>query len=174
MMESIIQMIEYIVEHNGDIHVGMVIFSNTGDVYFGLAAYATTELIVEAVRHTPHIGGYTNTAEGLWLAYSEVFGKSGDRPDATNVAIVITGGESTVNTEMLYLEATRLKNVAQVITVGITEKINMTEIGQIASNIYDIFVLYHFEELPDEISRILENICVAYVDMYEMGPSVGK
>ena len=72
---------------------------------------------------------------GLYVMKHVIFQPwSGDRPDVTNIAIVITDGQSTRDKHLMgpYAKEARDSGV-KILTVGITDKINMTELKKIAS-----------------------------------------
>ena len=59
--------------------------------------------------------GNTNTSGGLVVTREEVFViAGGDRPNIPNVAIVVTDGKSTRDTELTVLNAVRLRQESDV------------------------------------------------------------
>lgn len=84
---------------NGRIRFGLVLFSDEGRVVFSLGDYLYTgpdseRMLLGAVSEVPFPGANTNTSGGLLVARTQFSGTGGDRPDAQNVAIVITDGKS--------------------------------------------------------------------------------
>ena len=81
------------------------------------------------------IGGTTNTSGALReMRLHQFVEANGDRPDVPNVAIVITDGASTEDQNQTIPEAQLAHEAGiQIISVGITDKINVTELEQISS-----------------------------------------
>ena len=66
----------------------------------------SVSLTLQAVERMEYVRGRTNTAEALRLLYTEMFTPfNGDRVDVPNYAIVITDGESNINSENTLPEA---------------------------------------------------------------------
>ena len=70
------------------------------------------------------------------LTRRDVFNDNhGDRPDQNDVVLLITDGESNVDSNLTIREAELLKNQgARIFVVGVTNKINETELRAIASD----------------------------------------
>ena len=67
-----------------------------------------------------------------WDLYNE---NHGDRPDQNDVVLLITDGESNVDSNLTIREAELLKNQGvRIYVVGVTNKINETELRAIASD----------------------------------------
>lgn len=59
-------------------------------------------------------GGNTNTSGSLWLMMDQVFTEeNGDRPDVPNIAIMVTDGKATWDTQFTipYAEEARAKGI---------------------------------------------------------------
>ena len=50
---------------------------------------------MHAIQNLPYPGGTTDTAGGLHMMRTQVFGVDGDRPYVNNTAIIITDGQPT-------------------------------------------------------------------------------
>ncbi|ESO10939.1 hypothetical protein HELRODRAFT_136819, partial [Helobdella robusta] len=72
--------------------VGMVTFSSSAEVRWRLDRYYTKADLQAAINSIPYTGGNTFTTGGIRLMRTQVFTQSGDRPDASNLAIIITDG----------------------------------------------------------------------------------
>ena len=78
--------------------------------------------------------GWTNTADAFRTARTGIFGQTGDRPDATNMAVVITDGIPTRNQAETLPEATNLQNSnVKTIAVGITNFIDVNTLESFSS-----------------------------------------
>ena len=107
----------------------------------------------------------TNTSGGLYIARTQLFNlQNGDRPNAPNVAIVITDGESTYDRHKTIPHAQALRSEGvRVIGVGVVTSYTMeAELKGISSyphvNGSDYFLVLTFSELYRLIDPLLLNI----------------
>ena len=115
--------------------VGVVMFSNDAFSYMKLSETSNEPAVLRSIDELPYRGGNTNTSGGLYVMNHVIFQpRNGDRPAVTNIAIVITDGESTWDKHLTepYAKEARDSGV-KMITVGVTDKINMAELRKIAS-----------------------------------------
>ena len=99
----------------------MVVFSESAHLKIKLNEYNEHLNLTDAVK-TLHYPGYdTFTAGGLHVARTHMFTKhNGDRVNAPNVAVLITGGVSTVDKEETIPNAQKLhRDGIRVICIGI-------------------------------------------------------
>jgi Mg-chelatase subunit ChlD len=77
----------------------------------------------------PYDGGNTNTTGGLRVMRTDIFNTyNGDRPDVTNVCILVTDGVPTREVAGLTTEVQNVRNAGiRVIGVGITNAVS--EVG---------------------------------------------
>ena len=82
-------------------------FSSTEvEVQFYLDEYRTSDNIKAAIDAIPYIYGSTNSADALMSMHSQIFDRArGDRPDADNIAFMITDGISNINSRRTIPEA---------------------------------------------------------------------
>ena len=60
----------------------------------------------DAVDNIPYIYGSTNTADSLKVMREDIFNPArGDRPDAPNIAMILTDGVSNINSRRTISEA---------------------------------------------------------------------
>ena len=87
--------------------VGVVKFSSIGQNEFYLNTYNSKDQVINRVLAISYVGSsQTNTAEGLRIMHEQQFTFArGDRSGVNNVAIVVTGGESNVDTDRTIPEA---------------------------------------------------------------------
>lgn len=95
-----------------------------------------------------------------------MFGGSGDRDDALNVAVVITDGVPTIDPGNTIPEATRMKNAGvKVFVVGITNRIDEQILKDISSSPQQkdqsYFTTPNFQELDKILEALLQVTCTA-------------
>lgn len=148
-------------------HVGAVVFSDVGQLFFPLSRYIDTASLRAAILSTPYPGGNTNTSGGLYITRTQLFNKLyGDRPQIPNLAIIITDGKSTFDHQKTVPYAEDLRNDgAQIITIGVTNSIDEAELKAMASLPQQQHVNYfksaNFQELEDIIAGLVQTACVA-------------
>ena len=114
--------------------VALVTFANKGIVRWDLAQYFNKAAIRKALDDIPAGNGWTNTYDGFNRMRTEVFNTDNDRPGVQNVAIVITDGKATLNTNLTIPEATRSHDQGiKVFAVGVTDGVNEDELKAISS-----------------------------------------
>lgn len=149
--------------------IGLITYSDSATVRFNLNKYTKKEDVLQVVRSQMWIQGKTNTADALKLMRTVSFQVSnGDRPDVPNYAIVITDGESNINSEMTIKEAVqaRIEGV-HIIVVTVAEKPNL-EIKGIASDPDDQNILFvnNFSLLPTLSNRLINSVCDGMFTFY--------
>ena len=145
--------------------VGLVLFSDIGEMIFPLDAYSEKSDLIEAILETKYVGGNTNTSGGLLIMQNEAFTTAmGDRANYANVAIVITDGYSTYDNASTIPNAiaAREKGI-EIMTVGITDDINLNEVQMMSSapqleNI-NYFLSRNFEDLPVVVDTLVDQTC---------------
>ena len=141
--------------------IGLVEFSTNAYVIFKLSDYSNANDVVRAVTGMTYIGGRTNLAEALDLARTDVFDDVGNRPEATDIAIVITDGIPNDRVPDTIPAADRLKaEGVTIVTVGVTDLIDEAELRAIASSNNDVILTPSFETLNDEINTLTARACV--------------
>ncbi len=138
-------------------NVAVVTFADTARVEFRLDAFDTRTDIKNAIDDIPYSRGTTNTAEALRLVREEVFVPNrGDREQLPNIVILFTDGGSN-NFERALQEARLSREEGIVlISVGISNWINMIELREIASD-PDEFNVFNIESF-DLITRIRSDL----------------
>lgn len=137
--------------------VGVVLFSSSASLSFGLNTYPDRGTLSSAVNRIPYIGGGTNTADALYLLISQGF--AGARPKIQGVpriAIVVTDGKSN-QPQLTVIAAEALRNVSSITTyaVGIGNA-NQDELKAIASG--ENFVRYINSFDISELERLQEDL----------------
>ena len=164
-------------------HWSVVTFSDVARIRFYLDSYYDQSRVVEAINNINYNAGETNIADALrkvlqiYSPRGTQITINGDRPDVTNIVFLVTDG--TANREAGQIEdiAKEVRDTGSVIyCIGITDKIDFTQLRMIASDIVDDHVYYvkEFDQLRDRIRRILKDICVIQppvVEPFSLSPS---
>ena len=114
------------------------------------------------VNETRYIYGSTNTAAALRSARTNMFQlTNGDRPDAQDIIIFVTDGESNLNADQTLPEA-RLVHNANIELVGIGINLyDTSELSGIASSRDSRYLQLaeDFEDLPNVMPHLLSAVC---------------
>ncbi|XP_069108198.1 cartilage matrix protein-like [Argopecten irradians] len=147
---------------NGVVRVGVVGYSTDAIVEFHLNKYTTTAALYQGINSIKYMLGNTNTASGLRLMRTTMFTlEHGDRPDAENIAIIITDGVSNVNSRQTIPEARTARNSGiKIYAIGVA-LIETTELQGIASLPLEehLFLADDFSELNSLKDKIFEGQC---------------
>ncbi|CAH1788901.1 unnamed protein product [Owenia fusiformis] len=149
---------------NKDTNVAFITFGDSSVLRFGFQTYSDRSSLLGGIGSVGYSGGATNTGSALRMARDQVFGRSGDRGDASNIAIVLTDGISTVNPESTLDRARELRDRGvRVVSVGIGNVDNerRKELTGIATDPDSDNVIYvtNFADLPNKLSDILNIVC---------------
>lgn len=141
--------------------VGMVVFSTDAEKAFGLTDYRTVPDLQSAINRTAYRGGQTNLYDALNVAANDVFASgNGRRPNAAQVIIIVTDGMDTYRPGDTVAEAQTIKNTGiTILTVGVTNQINVTKLQQIASSQQYYFNVTDYRNLNTLLTNILIAIC---------------
>ena len=144
--------------------VGVVVFSRTAELRIRLNEYHDRDMLLDAVQKLTYPGADTHTSAGLHVARTQLFYKYyGDRVNASNVAVLITDGVSTMDTGNIIPHAEDLhRDGIRVICVGIGDKISIAEIRAISSPPHEKdvdYLLRNTFDFPESfISILVESI----------------
>jgi len=144
--------------------IGIVLFSNGAFPYMKLYETQDEPTLLRRIDELPYRGGNTNTSGGLYVMNHVIFTPwNGDRPDVMNIAIVITDGQSTRDKNLTgpYAKDARDSGV-KMITIGITDKINMTELKKVASEPHSRTILRvgEYAKLFTALDSLVGEACV--------------
>jgi hypothetical protein len=116
--------------------VGVVRFSDYGDSVFYLNSYTNKNDMTIAIQQIGYMGGNTNTSGGIREMKDVQFTEAnGDRPDVKNIAIIITDGKSTFDSDRTIPDANTAKSRGiQIYSVGITNAANEEELRLMSSD----------------------------------------
>jgi collagen type VI alpha len=144
--------------------VAVVYWDDNAHVAFHFNTHTNIQGLIQGIRDIPFSGGRTHTAAALQLLRTSVFTPgNGDRLTVRNFVIVITDGESNINSNLTLLEATRVRETgAKVMVVPVGGNFaNMGEINAIASLPLDrmVHMVERFSELPNILPDIAQAAC---------------
>jgi len=116
-------------------HVSVVDFGNKGYIKWNLTKYTTSDDVNKAVAAMPYRGENTNMTGGLYMARQVLTNTAnGARLNVAKVIILITDGVPTFDADKLPEEVALDKSIpARIVTVGITNLINVTLLKSMAS-----------------------------------------
>ena len=147
---------------NGNVRVGIIIYSTEDYLQFHLNTYQNKLALFTAIDDIPYRYGSTNTADALNAMRTQMFtAANGDRPGVPNVAIVITDGVSNINSRRTIPEAEQARAAGihiYAIGIGLTDT---TELDGIASKPVDEnrFSVQEFSELRDLREKVFASLC---------------
>ncbi|XP_046580576.1 protein eyes shut-like [Haliotis rubra] len=116
-------------------NVAFMVFSGRAEVVFYLNTYSENKTsVIEAIGSQAHTGGGTFLGDAIKLATSDVFTETnGDRPDAENVVLLFTDGESSSD-QVVRRSIDELKAEAEVFVVTVTAKVDTITVDFVASS----------------------------------------
>ncbi len=147
---------------NGNVRVGVIIYSTEDYVQFQLNTHKTKAAVFSAIEAIPYRFGSTNTADGLKTMRTVMFtAENGDRPGVDNIAIVVTDGVSNINNKRTIPEAEEARAQGihiYAIGIGLTET---KELDGIASKPVEenTFFVQDFSELVELRDKVFSAMC---------------
>ena len=147
---------------NGNVRVGVIIYSTRDHVEFQMNTYSTKAEVYNAVDEIPWRYGSTNTADALKTMRTEMFTRqNGDRPDVENICIVVTDGVSNINARRTIPEAEQARGEGihiYAIGIGLSDT---RELDGIASKPVEEnrFAVQEFTELQDLRHKVFSALC---------------
>ena len=147
-------------------HVAAVLFSDEGQLLFPLSKFTDNNALRNALLNIDYPGGNTNTSGGLYVTRSQVFQpQNGDRANIPNVAIIVTDGKSTFDSDKTIPYAQQLqRDGVEMISVGITNSVDEDELKAMSSppqiQHRNYFTSTSFQELEMVLSGLVSTACV--------------
>ncbi|CAC5417435.1 unnamed protein product [Mytilus coruscus] len=157
MLDFVRALVEEIAGTSNEHRFALITYSTRVNLVFSLGRYSNGN-VGKVISTTRYKAGSTNTAGGLRTA-ADVLKMNGGRSSAEDIVILLTDGQSNLNSRDTIPSAEALKQKGvKVITVGI--KITDTdEIKAIASSEKEVFIAKDFQSLTDIKQEISENSC---------------
>ena len=141
--------------------VGLISFADNAKVEFALNTLTTTEDVRHAIETVTYTRGKTHTADALRLLKHGYSPKNGGRKDSLHIAVIITDGQSNVQSGDTLRRAVEARIAGvHIIVVAIETHANL-EIKGIASNPDEANVLHvsRYSELPDVLPAMITAMC---------------
>lgn len=141
--------------------MAVVTFSDFAQAEFYLDEYFTLESLTDAMNQITVSTGETNIFAGLNVARTEVFNMDrGDRPDAKNMAVLVTDGQSNINVGRARTEAERARYEGiEIISVGVTVAVDTEELLMIAGAENNVLVALDYVELLTLVDSLVQKAC---------------
>ncbi len=146
---------------NQGVRIGLILFSTEVSNEIYLRDSMSISAIKDKVRALRYEGGKTNIARALIeLQQTQFTSVNGDRTGVQNIAILITDGKNEPSDADLSLDPVKVAREAKVdkqieiITVGVTQDIDMRELEDIASRRELAFMSPSFAALSKITSEI--------------------
>ena len=118
--------------------VGVILFSSTANVVFGVTQHTDQFSLANAIYNLPYRGGVTETAIALDLLHTagQPGGALNLRNDSIHIAVLLTDGVSDYpqDTETAARALHESNIYDQVYAIGVTNQINLNELKTIASD----------------------------------------
>ena len=146
---------------SGNVQAGVLTYSTSFKIEFQIGQHTTTAELQKAIDKIPYTYGSTNTADALLTMATKMFTTSADRPDAPNIAIVVTDGISNINSRRTIKEAinARAKNIhIYSIGIGLTDTKEVFAIATPPPE-ENSFNVQSFDELRGLDQKIFSSIC---------------
>ena len=147
-----------------NIQIGVMQFSTVAEHIFFFNSQLDKQEMIERIMSMSHLGDKTYLDRALIKMRAEQFVASkGDRPDADDVVIVVTDGESTNRQDAIdEAKITRDRGI-RIITVGVTNDIDENYLKSIASKPgvlgQNYFKSETFEELDGMSGALVTSTC---------------
>ena len=143
------------------VRIGVVSYSNNGRVEFLLSDGTDKTVVSRLIDQVNHEAGRTNIADGLELARTEVFTKSGDRSNNQNVIIIITDGVPNERVNDTIPQATLAKGAdIEIVALGITGSVDVEMLKEISST-NTVINVDDFNALDTVVQTLAESVCAA-------------
>jgi secreted protein with Ig-like and vWFA domain len=128
--------------------LSVVTFDTDPHGQFDLNSYRNKQALEAAINNVPYTPGSTNTAAGIaYIIQNSFIHAAGDRPDAQNILVVVTDGNSN---DPVQTEAEALKlhqEPIRTFAIGVGEGVSSHELGSIATDAKHVFRVDNFDAL---------------------------
>nr|KAG5687711.1 hypothetical protein BaRGS_024190 [Batillaria attramentaria] len=147
---------------NGNVRVGVVVYSTEVHVQFNMNTYTTKFQLLDAIAEIPYHYGSTNTADALNIVRTDMFTLGhGDRPGVQNVCILITDGLSNINARRTIPEAEQAKAAGiriYAIGIGLPDTAELDGIAStpVEENRFAVQGFTDLAQLTNKFSRVFD------------------
>ncbi len=146
-----------------NVQVAVVRFSDGPRTIVELGEYSDEADLRNRIENTERPGGRTNIPSALDRAYEILKGSSRSRPDVPHVVIFITDGNPDLEKDRMVSATTRLKDYAEVIAIGVGNKVSYSVIHMIAKRDDWVIQVNKFTNLTATLTKVLQETCVVSV-----------
>ncbi len=165
-MKRIVQ--DYTIGPN-NVRVGVAIFGNDVQPMFHLNRYSRKSDILTAIDRIPYLDQSTNTPAAIRYMRTTMFSpQNGDRPNAPNIAIIITDGVPRIPTDLYEAQRLTLQeaNLARsqginMFTIGVGPELTRDFLAQIAdppTNTH-VFQVDQYRQLENILNQVAGATC---------------
>ncbi|XP_033755763.1 cartilage matrix protein-like [Pecten maximus] len=162
MLQFVQNMVQGFTIGPNETEIAVVTFSNKPKLEFHLNKYHDKQSIVNAISNIGYVAGGTNTADALKYARETSFTTAnGKRPNAAQIAIVITDGMSN-SAGATATEAAQLRGDGiTVFSVGVGSGPKTTELNAMATDPDNqhVFVVNNFDALTQIKGTLAQKAC---------------
>lgn len=147
---------------NGIVRVGLVLYSSNTHIHFSLGQHSGRNAMIRHLREAKTIPGSSNTGDALLALRTKVFGTNEDRPDARNIAIIITPNSAGISDAVTTEEASRSKQDGiEIYAIGVSLT-NPSVLDTIASEPLSSYshTIDNYRELEGLRSMLFTTDCV--------------
>ena len=147
---------------SGRFRVGLLTYNTNVRDKFQLNAHTDRDSLLNAIEAMPYSYGNTNPAAAIRLGRSQMFTEeNGDRSDVSNIIILVTDGESNMNTRKTIPEAEEARNAGirlLVVAIGVR---NMREIDGMANKPLNSsrFRISNFDGFESIQKQVISSVC---------------
>jgi len=117
--------------------IAVVIYGTNANVAFHFGHNLSNNELVAAVWNMTRQAGRKNLNQALYLLWSDVYAAGrGSRPGVSRIAVIITDGEDTENTDQTLLNATKCKdetNIRLMVVSAASSAVNLPRLTSVAS-----------------------------------------
>ncbi len=144
----------------GDFRFALVDFSSNAIVEFYFDTHTNVNDILNAIDGITYFGGRTDIADGFQTAREGVLSQRGDRNNVPNLVILITDGVPNDRISDTQPQANLVKQTgAQVVTVGITDAVDVDLLRALASAPSDYIASPSFADLSNIVRTLVGASC---------------
>ena len=145
--------------------IALIFWANQAEIAFNLNSFQNKHDIVEAIKLIPYyMGGGNNISGALRLLRRNIFNQSaGDRPQARNIAVVVTNSPSNVDMNITIPEAIQNRiDGTFILPIALENQMKYSlELESIASHPrpFTVVKVPSFSELQGSVSTVINVMC---------------
>ena len=158
VLEFVASFVDFYVVRPGSTRVALVQFSDIGVIEFNFTTYSTAEEVKQAILGVQIRNSFTNTHDGI-VKMRQLFTPAfGDRPDVSNVAVILTDGEHSRETPDPVPEAERAQGEGiTMLAVGVAQA-NREELKGLSSEPKKEYETYWMQESFDDLAEVIGSL----------------